>query len=187
MKWIVMETVMGIANSIGSAFSGGYTYDTGVGGQATGVLDNAGAFIQADGGVWRGGQPVTAFASGGVLTGPQFFPMANGGLGLAGEAGPEAFVPLGRTREGKLGIETTGGNPYGSGGGVFIVNINNNASDQVRVSEEHGTSENGTPRLDVFIDQIDAMLAGKVKKGTSALGKSIDTTRGTNPAKAMYV
>lgn len=76
----------------------------------------------ADGGVLgRGG--VTKFASGGVLDSPTVFGMAHGGLGVAGEAGPEAFVPLGRTREGKLGIETTGGAGVG-GAGVTLINNN---------------------------------------------------------------
>lgn len=37
-----------------------------------------------------------AFAAGGGIDRPTFFPMAKGGLGLNGEAGPEAIVPLGR-------------------------------------------------------------------------------------------
>ena len=79
----------------------------------------------ADGGVLSGGR-LTKFASGGVLTAPTFFGMSGGGLGVAGEAGPEAFVPLGRTRDGKLGIETTGG--AGMGGGSITL-INNNYFD----------------------------------------------------------
>ena len=76
----------------------------------------------ADGGVLSGGR-LTKFASGGVLTAPTFFGMSGGGLGVAGEAGPEAFVPLGRTRDGKLGIETTGGAGMG-GGNITLINNN---------------------------------------------------------------
>ena len=46
---------------------------------------------------------ITPFASGGVIGAPSYFPMS-GGLGLAGEAGPEAIVPLSRGADGRLGI-----------------------------------------------------------------------------------
>ncbi len=48
------------------------------------------------------GPGVSAFAQGGILSGPAMFPMA-GGWGLAGEAGPEAILPLGRGPDGRLG------------------------------------------------------------------------------------
>lgn len=46
---------------------------------------------------------VRAFADGGVIAAPSYFPLA-GGLGLAGEAGPEAIMPLARGADGKLGV-----------------------------------------------------------------------------------
>jgi phage-related minor tail protein len=48
------------------------------------------------------------FASGGVIGAPTYFPLPSGGLGLAGEAGPEAIVPLARGSNGRLGIATAG-------------------------------------------------------------------------------
>lgn len=48
------------------------------------------------------------FARGGVVGSPTLFPMA-GGLGLAGEAGAEAILPLGRSADGRLGVRTEGG------------------------------------------------------------------------------
>lgn len=61
----------------------------------------------AKGGAFSGGR-VAAFARGGVVDGPTHFPM-RGGLGLMGEAGPEAIVPLARGADGKLGIRGGGG------------------------------------------------------------------------------
>jgi phage-related minor tail protein len=52
---------------------------------------------------------MTAFASGGVINTPSYFPLSGGGLGLAGEAGPEAIVPLSRGSDGRLGIASGGG------------------------------------------------------------------------------
>lgn len=51
---------------------------------------------------------IKPFASGGVIGAPTYFPMS-GGLGLAGEAGPEAIVPLSRGPGGRLGVAMTGG------------------------------------------------------------------------------
>jgi hypothetical protein len=64
------------------------------------------AFGFANGGVFSGGS-VTPFASGGVVSGATLFPMTNG-LGLMGEAGPEAIMPLTRIG-GKLGVRAQGG------------------------------------------------------------------------------
>jgi len=47
--------------------------------------------------------PIRAFAKGGVLSSPTLFPMS-GGAGLAGEAGPEAILPLRRGADGRLGV-----------------------------------------------------------------------------------
>jgi phage-related minor tail protein len=52
---------------------------------------------------------VKPFASGGVIGTPTYFPLASGGLGLAGEAGPEAIMPLSRGADGQLGISMNGG------------------------------------------------------------------------------
>lgn len=73
----------------------------------------------ADGNVFRGGS-MKAFAKGGVVGGPTTFPMAGGKIGLMGEAGPEAIMPLSRGADGKLGVKMSGGG--GTSGGVQVVN-----------------------------------------------------------------
>ncbi len=56
-----------------------------------------------------GGMPkVTPFAKGGVFNTPQMF-AGGGGLGVLGEAGPEAVLPLSRDGAGRLGVRTQGG------------------------------------------------------------------------------
>jgi hypothetical protein len=61
----------------------------------------------ADGGAFSQGR-VVPFAKGGVVTGPMNFPM-RGGIGLMGEAGPEAIMPLARGADGSLGVKAAGG------------------------------------------------------------------------------
>jgi phage-related minor tail protein len=48
-------------------------------------------------------------AKGGVIGTPTYFPMGRGGVGLAGEAGPEAIMPLARGPDGRLGVAAAGG------------------------------------------------------------------------------
>lgn len=56
------------------------------------------------------GQPmnIQPFASGGVVSSPTYFPMGSG-LGLMGEAGAEAIMPLSRGPDGRLGVSMSGG------------------------------------------------------------------------------
>ena len=57
----------------------------------------------------KGGVPgrVTPFAAGGVVAAPTYFGMS-GGLGLMGEAGAEAILPLQRGADGSLGVAAGG-------------------------------------------------------------------------------
>ncbi len=68
----------------------------------------------ADGAAFSQGK-VTPFARGGVVSSPTQFPM-RGGVGLMGEAGPEAILPLTRGADGALGVRSAGG-----GGGINVV------------------------------------------------------------------
>lgn len=74
---------------------------------AQGLGGLLGASPFADGGAFVGGK-VTPFAKGGVVSQATAFPM-RGGLGLMGEAGPEAIMPLARGADGSLGVKARGG------------------------------------------------------------------------------
>ena len=69
----------------------------------------------ANGNAFAGGN-IVPFANGGVVSAPQFFPMGGSRMGLMGEAGPEAIMPLKRGADGKLGVRM-------SGGGGIIQNV----------------------------------------------------------------
>ena len=111
----------GVLGQIGGWFSslfgsGGYgtTGGEGPGGSAAsaGTMTSGGTnpgFLlggAAYGAVFEGGN-VIPFARGGVVDRPTLFPMARG-MGLMGEAGPEAVLPLRRLPPGRLGVESGG-------------------------------------------------------------------------------
>ena len=79
---------------------------------------------------------ITPFASGGVIGAPSYFPLS-GGLGLAGEAGPEAIMPLSRGPDGRLGIA---GGGVASGANV-TVHIATPDADSFRRSEAYLTGQ----------------------------------------------
>lgn len=79
----------------------------GAGGPLSGIGAALGLSLNANGNVFSGGR-IQAFAKGGVVAGATAFAM-QGGLGVMGEAGPEAIMPLSRGADGKLGVKSAGG------------------------------------------------------------------------------
>lgn len=107
------------ASTAGSYFGGGASSagstQAGYSGDLSGFTPGS---IQAKGGAWSGG--VQMFANGAAFTNsivskPTAFGMAGGGIGVMGEAGEEAIMPLTRTAGGQLGVRAISGG--GSGGG----------------------------------------------------------------------
>ena len=74
----------------------------------------SGLFGSANGNVFAQ-NGIVPFAYGGIVDRPTMFPFAKG-VGLMGEAGPEAIMPLKRGTDGKLGVS-------GGGGTSVIVNV----------------------------------------------------------------
>ena len=99
----------------------------------------------AKGGVVSGGS-IVPFASGGVVASPTYFPLGRG-LGLMGEAGAEAVMPLARGPDGKLGVRAGGGSASS-----ITVNIATPDLDSFRRSEA----------------QVSAALARAVARGRRA-------------------
>lgn len=74
-----------------------------LGGAAGGVVANANGAVFASGRI----QP---FANGGVVAVPTYFPMQDG-VGLMGERGAEAIMPLKRGPDGRLGVQAAAARP----------------------------------------------------------------------------
>lgn len=81
------------------------------------------------------------FANGGAFTNkvvgtPTAFGFGHGSLGVMGEAGPEAIMPLSRDGSGRLGVSVHNG---GSGGGAAVtiqINVDNSGNTSVAASGE---------------------------------------------------
>jgi hypothetical protein len=99
-------------STIGSLFGGGPSFEV-----PANNFD-----LMARGGAFVNGRP-TPFGSGGIVNAPTIFPFANG-IGLMGERGTEAIMPLTRTASGDLGVKA-------SGGGGVKVEIHNYAGSQI--------------------------------------------------------
>ncbi|MDX2259407.1 MAG: phage tail tape measure protein [Hyphomicrobiaceae bacterium] len=91
----------------------------------------SGALGGATGGGGGAGPLPVPFARGGVLASPAVFPLGRG-LGLAGERGAEAILPLSRGPDGRLGVAAS------SGGGIAVtLNVTARDADSFRRSEAH--------------------------------------------------
>ena len=140
---------------------------TSLGGTSFG--DFLGFKANADGDSYEGGTGLKQ----GVYDKPTFFAFANGGafggrnrLGVMGEAGPEAILPLKRGANGQLGVQA------GSmGSSETIVNVYNSADATVKTSET--TNSDGSKTIDIMIEK-------KVKElfGTGAMDKSMRASYG---------
>lgn len=89
---------------------------------------------------------VTGFAKGGVLASPSYFSLGQG-LGVAGEAGAEAVLPLARGSDGRLGVASTASQP-------ISISFNVTASDAKSFTGAEA--------------ELSAMLLRAVKRGTRA-------------------
>ena len=72
------------------------------------------------------------FAKGGVIASPVAFPLGGGRTGLAGEAGPEAILPLARGSDGRLGVRSPG---MSAGGMTVTFNVTTPDADSFARSE----------------------------------------------------
>lgn len=119
-KMIAQELALRAVRGLFSMFSGGG--GGGVAANAKGnAFDAAGLRAFARGAVFPA---IAAFAAGGAFTNqvvasPTLFAFGKGGqLGVMGEAGPEAIMPLERGPDGRLGVTAQGG-----GGGIVTTPI----------------------------------------------------------------
>lgn len=151
-----LAKLLGLAGSSGGGSGGTGLSLTGTGG------------LYANGAAFYGGRLIP-FAAGGVVDRPTIFPMANG-MGLMGEAGAEAIMPLRRAPDGRLGVEARGG---AGAAPVVNVSVQNNASGaDVSVGQARRNTD-GSISVDMIIDQASARMAQQVNAGRGPLAKIV--------------
>ena len=112
-----LSLIPGVGSFLGLASKGAVI--GGKGGPPTTMPDSVS--LMAANGMAFAKNKIVPYAKGGIVSKPTLFQYANGGsgrFGLMGEAGPEAIMPLRRGRDGKLGVESSGGV------GNVVVNVN---------------------------------------------------------------
>ena len=116
-----------------------------------------GAFGFEKGSVLSQGK-IKPFIRGGIVSKPTIFPMADG-IGLMGEAGPEAIMPLKRGRDGRLGVESEGG------GETINVTMNINALDSRSVIEMLEKNRGVVESMVVSSFRRNGMMRTAIKQG----------------------
>ncbi|HBP0148728.1 TPA: phage tail tape measure protein [Pseudomonas aeruginosa] len=134
------------------------------------LVSNSGLF--ANGGAFAGG--VQMFATGGAFTNsvvstPTAFGMSGGRMGVMGEAGPEAVMPLTRTSSGALGVRAMGG----SSSQINVeVNIASDGSANVS-SSQPGLDQFGRD-IGTFVEQKYRQLLARDLRRDGAIGRAIN-------------
>jgi len=115
------------------------------------------------------------FAKGGVFSGATAFDTGSG-LGVAGEAGPEAILPLHRGSDGSLGVAMAANNNFGSASTQLNVAIYNNAANDVETTTSVG--EDGS--LIIMIDRLTAKnMADPASQTNRAVQRSFGVKNAT--------
>ncbi|MBD8804611.1 phage tail tape measure protein [Pseudomonas syringae] len=150
----VLGSLFGAATSY---LSGGASTAASAGSTAAGYSDSAlsgwSGIAQAKGGAWSSG--VQMFANGAAFTNsivskPTAFGIAGGGVGVMGEAGDEAIMPLTRTAGGQLGVRALGG---GGSSGSNTYNFPVSVSVQTSGDSGSSTTQEASTQLGKGIQQ----------------------------------
>ena len=124
---------------------------SGLGGTWVGDFMGMGAVANATGGVYT--SPGLSAYSNSIVSSPTVFPFAKGGapnIGLMGEAGSEAIMPLKRGPDGNLGVRAYGGSNVVGTAPVVHIHIDSDGNQQVEAS---GGFERFGREIGQFVDQ----------------------------------
>ncbi|KPW37451.1 Phage tail tape measure protein lambda [Pseudomonas syringae pv. apii] len=145
----------GTGNGLATGSAGAISSNAGASaaGYSNSALSGWPGVAQAKGGAWSNG--VQMFANGAAFTNsivskPTAFGMAGGGVGVMGEAGDEAIMPLTRTAGGQLGVRALGG---GGGSGSNTYNFPVSVSVQKTGDSGGANSQEASTQLGKGIQQ----------------------------------
>ena len=142
----------GLVSGIGGMFTGGVPQP--------GSPNFVGPMPQANGGVFSA--PALSAYSNSIVAKPTLFPFAKG-IGLMGEAGAEAIMPLRRGSGGRLGIDASG-----LGAQAPQVNVIVNTPPGVGVAEkEQRPNGQGGFDMTILLEMVDKAMASGISSGRS--------------------
>lgn len=162
----IKQTILGpIAKAIMGGIGGGVNMGT-----ATGAdLD---LFFNAKGNAFANARGLSAY-SGTIVDKPTIFPFAKGGaVGVMGEAGKEAILPLRRGSDGKLGVEASGG------GGVAVTLINQGGQQLQATAQDRGRGPDGQQLIEIVL----AAAGDAVANRSGPLSRGLEVGYGLRPS-----
>ena len=140
-----------------------------------GGFGTPGGYAFAKGGAFDTMGTIPGYAKGGMFTNsivnsPTLFKAAKG-LGVMGEAGPEAIMPLKRDSQGNLGVR-------GGGGNVEVV-VNNYT--QAKAETRETVDSRGNRRIEIVVADL---VAGEISRPNSNVQQAFVNSFGTKPMVA---
>lgn len=152
-----------LASALGNAFGGGsvgFSWSDLGNDWSSGFSWDSWALPNAHGNVFPSNTGLSAYTSSIVST-PTLFPFAKGGIpdmGLMGEAGAEAIMPLTRTSSGDLGVQVTGA----SGGTNLVI------ENHITIQATGGAPEQNADLADKVSKAVDKTVRNIVREEISS-------------------
>jgi len=144
----------------------------GVGGQRSsdGFLTNflSSIFPSAKGNVFASVPGLSAYSSQ-VVSKPTLFPFAKG-IGLMGEAGAEAIMPLRRDSAGRLGVSAGGGGATN----ITVKLVNESGTPLQATSQRQTTGPGGEMQIEVIVQQIEGRIGNNLANRSGPVARGLE-------------
>jgi hypothetical protein len=135
----------------------------------------ASIFPSAKGNVFASVPGLSAYSSQ-VVSKPTLFPFAKG-IGLMGEAGAEAIMPLRRDSAGRLGVSAGGG----AAANITVKLINESGTQLQAVSQRQTTGPDGSVQVEVLLRSLKASIGDDLANRSGDVSRGLEVGWGLRP------
>ena len=143
--------------------------------KGTGLFSSIGKiFANANGGIYSGSS-ISSYSNS-VVSQPTVFPFAKG-IGLMGEAGAEAIMPLQRDSSGRLGVTAQGGGTN--------VTVNVIEAQGTKANIEQQQNADGSMSINVIVEQLYGVMNRDLQRG-GGLAPTLERRYGLNRVAGAY-